>query len=278
MKAKILDINGKKVKDIELPKCFNVNIRDDIVSKVLETKKLKQPYAPNVAAGKQHSASGKIRHRRRKWRTSYGYGISRIPRKILSTKGSRFNWIGAEISSTRGGRRSHPPKILSMIKRKKINKKEEKLALCSALTATTKPEIIKKKYSTLQNKEIKNIPIIIDIKDKVKTKQLTNVLRKILGENYSVTLKKKTIRAGRGKMRGRRYKKSAGLLFVVGKNEKIKTKIFDIIPANKVSVVDLAKGGIGRLTVYTPQAIKELEERTADKKNKSENKEGKTIK
>jgi len=93
------------------------------LQKFWKQKKSQQPYAPSPVAGKQHSASGKIRHRRHVWKSHYGQGISRIPRKSVSRRGDRFNWIGAEISSTRGGRRAHPPKILSMINTKKITKK-----------------------------------------------------------------------------------------------------------------------------------------------------------
>ena len=112
MKAKVLDISGKKTKEIELPGVFSRKIRKDLIAKVLESKKSKQPYSPSPVAGKQHAASGKMVHRRHVWRSGYGRGQSRIPRKITSRRGTQFNLIGAEVSSTRGGRRAHPPKIL----------------------------------------------------------------------------------------------------------------------------------------------------------------------
>ena len=122
--VKILDIEGKEKKKIEIPNFFTQKIRKDIISKILEAKKRKQPYAPSPVAGKQHSASGLIIHRRHVWKSGYGKGISRVPRKVMSKKGSQFNWVGAEVSAMRGGRRAHPPKILSMINTNKINKKE----------------------------------------------------------------------------------------------------------------------------------------------------------
>lgn len=63
-KANVLDIEGKKIKEINLPDCFSGKIREDIVSMVLEAKKNKQPYSPSLVAGNQYSASGKIKHRR----------------------------------------------------------------------------------------------------------------------------------------------------------------------------------------------------------------------
>ncbi len=263
MKASILNINGKKTKEINLPKCFSQEIRKDIIAKVLEAKKSKQPYAPSLVAGKQHSASGKIVHRRHVWKSSYGRGMSRVPRKIMLRRGSQFNWVGAEVSSTVGGRRAHPPKIFSMINNKKINKKELKIALISAISATANEREVVNRYERLSNKKVGNLPLIVESKlTSLKAKELILSLKKILGEKlFELALKKKTVRAGKGKLRGRKYKSNAGLLFVIGEKEKLKTNAFEIKNVNNLGVTDLAKGGAGRLTLYTEQAIKELGEK-----------------
>src|SRR5512133_516810 len=133
MKAKLLDITGKEKSTIELPKEFSVVIRDDLVAKVLDAKRRQQPYSPSPVAGKQHSAKGLIVHRRHVWRSGYGRGQSRVPRKIFSGRGSQFNWEAAETPNSRGGMRAHPPKIEHFLKELKINKKEFKLAFASAL-------------------------------------------------------------------------------------------------------------------------------------------------
>lgn len=260
MKANILNIEGKKLREINLPKCFSADIREDIVAKVLEAKKRQQPYAPSLVGGKQHSASGIIRHRRHVWKTHYGHGISRIPRKIISRRGNRFNWIGAEISSTVGGRRAHPPKVLSMMGVKRVNKKELKIALYSALSATANKNKILKRYQTLEKLD-KDVPLIILSIDKIKIKELLTKIKKLLGNDlYNLAIKKKSVRSGRGKSRGRKYKSNAGLLIVIGKNEKLKTNAFEVVNVKNLGVNDLAKGGLGRLTLYTEQAIKDLEE------------------
>lgn len=264
MKGYVLDINGKKLRTIDLHSCFSKKIREDIIAKVLEVKKNKQPYAPSLVAGKQHSASGKIRHRRHVWKSGYGKGISRIPRKIMSRRGSQFNWIGAEVASTVGGRRAHPPKILSMINTKKINKKEMDLAFKSALNATANEKEVSKRYTRLKDKRINNLPLIVESKlISLKTKQLISSLKKILGEQlFDLALKKKSMRAGKGKLRGRKYKTRDGLLLVIGKDEKLKTNSFYVVNVKNLGVTDLAKGGPGRLTLYTEQAIKNLGERS----------------
>ncbi|MEK6906398.1 MAG: 50S ribosomal protein L4 [Nanoarchaeota archaeon] len=264
MKANVLDINGKKTKTIELPSCFSQPVREDIVSRVLETKKTKQPYSPSLVAGKQHSASGILIHRRHVWKSSRGKGISRIPRKIFSRRGSQFNWEGAEISSARGGRRAHPPKILSMLNKKRVNKKELCIALMSAISATAQNKKILERYSRIKSKEIVEFPIIVEQEVmSLKTKELISSLRKILGENvFELALKKKEIRSGKGKLRGRKYKTNSGLIFVTGKKEELKAGNFERKTSENLSVSDIAdEGGVGRLTIYTEQAVKELGEK-----------------
>lgn len=262
MKTKILDINGKEKGSIELPKFFSEIVREDIIAKVVEAQKIKQPYAPSPTAG-QFSASGKIQHTRKVWKTMQGKGISRIPRKIMSKRGSQFNWVGAEIPNTKGGRRAHPPKIASMLNRSRINKKELAIALRAALSATANEKIITERYSRLDGKKISGLPFIVESKmTTLKTKDLLSSLKNILGENlFEVAIKRREVRSGVGKLRGRRYKKNAGLLLVIGEKENVKTNTIDVKKAKELNVTDLANGGAGRLTIYTEEAIKNLGER-----------------
>jgi len=256
MKAKLLDIHGKEKAKIDLPKCFSVKPREDIVAKVLEIKKTKQPYGNSPNAGAR-SASGNIVHRRHVWKSQYGRGMSRVPRKSMSRRGTQFNWVGAVSPNTRGGRRAHPPKASSMINTLKVNKKEMQLAMYSALSATTNPQFILKKYSTIKKFD-KEIPFIVEEKiTSLKVKELIKALESILGkELMKLAIRKKTQRAGKGKMRGRKYKSNAGLLLVQGPKEKLKSNVIEIVNANELGITDLARGGMGRLTVYTENAIK----------------------
>ncbi len=243
MKAKILDKEGKARKEIKLPVCFSGKIRPDIAQKVYEANK-------------------KI-----KWKTAAGRGISRVPRKVFWRRGSQFYWAGATLASVRGGRRAHPPKLEHFLKKIKVNKKEFRAALVSALSATSKPEYLKRRYETLVG-EIKELPLVIDEKIlKLKTKEFFSLLKKILKENYKLAEKKKKIRAGKGKMRGRKYKKTAGLLLVIGKNEKAKFSGIDIRKISELSIADLYP--LGRLVIYTEQAIQDLS-KLFEKKEKEE--------
>ncbi|MFB6246761.1 MAG: 50S ribosomal protein L4 [Candidatus Pacearchaeota archaeon] len=262
MKAKVLDKQGNEKQKVDLPEAFSKRIREDIVAKVIEAKRQEQPYAPSPVAGRQHVAKGKLRHRKDVWRAQPGRGISRVPRKILSQRGSQFNWEAAEIPHARGGIRAHPPKVASMLKKKKVNKKEVKTALESAISATADKKTISKKYARLEEGQIKEVPFVVDSEiQNLKAKDMLESLKKVLGEGiFEVAIQKKSVRSGKGKRRGRKYKSNAGLLMVTGKDEKLKTTAFDVVPVNELKINDLAKEGPGRLTVYTEQAIKELNE------------------
>ena len=273
-KVEILDINGKKTKTLELPSAFFKSVREDLIARVIEAKKIRQPYSPYLMAGRQHSASGRIVHRRHVWRSGYGRGRSRVPRKTMSRSGSQFNWIAAEIPFAVGGRRAHPPKILSMQNKARINKKEMKFAFESALSATANERIMERRYERIRGEKISGLPFIVENKlTSLKTKEFLSSLKKILGEKlFDIAIKTKNIRSGKGKKRGRKYKSTAGALILLGKGEKIKSQIVDFKTVDNVSVADLAKGGAGRLVIYTEKAINVLKEKLEGKKFEENNK------
>jgi large subunit ribosomal protein L4e len=257
MKTQLLSVDGKKQKEISLPKVFSTKIRDDILKKTFETEKTWQPYSNSPMAGKKHSASGTISHKRHDWKGHYGRGMSRIPRKTMWRRGTQFYWIGAEISSTRGGRRAHGPKNYIPVKR--INKKEYKIALNSAIASTADKSKITERYSRI--KDFDNaLPLVVDSKfSELKTSELVKNVDKILKELKVVAKREKSVRAGKGKLRNRKYKTSQGVLIVTGNDEELKTNIFDQLKVNELTVSDLYPAG--RVTIYTEKAINDLEER-----------------
>lgn len=272
MKTKLLDINGKEKKIIDLPKAFSKKIRGDIVSKVIEIKRTEQPFSPSPVAGKQHSASGIIVHRRHVWKSGYGRGMSRVPRKIMTRRGTQFHWVGAEVSNTVGGRRPHSPKVEARINTKKANKKEFRIAFESALSATANGKEISKRYKRLNEKDIKDIPFVVDSKiSSLKTKEIISSVKKILGTDlFEVALKSKKVRSGRGKRRGRKYKSNAGLLIVIGNEEKLKINAFEVVKVKDLSIANLANGGLGRLTLYTEESIEDIKKLLNKKEKKDE--------
>lgn len=252
VKANLYTAKGEKKSQIELPALFDTPVREDIIHKFFESDKLgnRQPYASYEEAGKRHVASGKLFHRRKKWRTAYGKGQSRVPRKQMWRRGSQFYWIGAEVSSARGGRMPHPPKGLLMYR--KINNKEKTLAFNSALSATLNNALIAKRYSTLDIKSVQ--PSVIESLPK-KTKELIAALSAIF-PGVDHVLKEKKMRSGKGKMRGRKYKSTAGLLIVTSSKEPAKFSGLDVKSVDEVGITDLYP--LGRLTLYTQEAVNEL--------------------
>lgn len=256
MKTKLFDKTGKEKGSIDLPKNFSVRIREDILSKVFETQKgiYTQAYGAKEGAGAQYSASGIIKKRRHDWKASYGKGISRIPRKVMSRHGASFNWIGATVSNTRGGRRPHAPRS-GKNPFKKINKKELLIAFNSALAGTVNPNFLEKKYG----RKIKSGFVFDDKILGVKTKDFITTMKTLFGDAFNSVLKHKSVRAGIGGMRGRKYKSNAGLLFVLGNEEKMKRTGIEIVNVKDLTIKDLSPNGEpGRLVCYTEKAISEI--------------------
>jgi large subunit ribosomal protein L4e len=255
MKAALYSLNAEKKKEIELPKIFNTKIREDMAAKLFEAERflLMQPYSPDPRAGRKHSAAGTISHKRHDWKGHYGRGISRVPRKTMSRRGTQFVWIGAEVSSTRGGRRAHPPHLYKKLRR--INKKEIEKAMHSALAATANPLYIQKRYSSLDKIDTK-LPMVIQLPEKTKTKDMLKLIKSLLKENTKLAIKNKTIRPGKGKQRGRKYKSNAGLLLITSKDEDIKIKGIDVRTPLELTITDLYP--LGRLTIFTEKSLEEL--------------------
>lgn len=267
-KLQVFDSSGKKAKEITT-NIFDSYIREDIVQKIAETEKEKQPYAPYLWAGMETSASGNVKHNRHVWKSDRGKGVSRYPKKRMSDKGERFVWVAAVVPGVRKGRRAHPPKIIRTDT--KINQKERIMGLNSALAMIASPELVQKKYSSLNNSKISiKLPLVFDSEiTKIKSKDFFKVLKQTLGQElFSVALQKKEIRAGLGKKRNRRYKSNAGLLLVIGNKEERKISGIEVIKAQELRIIDLALNG-ARLTAFTEQAVKDLENKLNPTKSKN---------
>jgi len=261
MKAQVYDTKGSKVKEISLPSVFSEEIRPDLIKRavlVLQANK-RQKYGATPRAGLEVSA--KLSKRRRDYRGVYGQGRSRIPRKVMIRRGTQFVYTGALVSGAIGGRRAHPPKSEKNFDQK-LNKKENKKAIRSAIAATADK-------ASLENKGFKtvsNTPIIIDkLETLSKTKDIVNLLNKLGLEKELERASTKTIRSGKGTLRGRKYKKSKGPLVVVSKKEKIVDACkniagFDVTTTKSLNAELLAPGAEpGRLTVWSLDSISELD-------------------
>ncbi|MBW2977048.1 50S ribosomal protein L4 [Candidatus Woesearchaeota archaeon] len=261
MKLAIFDTLKNRVGEVNLPIQFNEPLRADLIKRAvlaLRSNK-KQPYGSMKEAGKR--ASSTLSKRRRKYRGSYGLGISRTPRKVLSRRGTRMHWVGAFAPNTVGGRRAHPPKAEKKVV-KKINKKERKKAMRIGISASVSSDLARKRGHEVPE----NYPFAIDKKfeELSRTKDVVRIL-KVLGlEKELERVRDKKFRAGKGKLRGRRYKTKKGPLIVVSKKCTVIKASKNIPGVETVEVKDinlelLAPGeSPGRLTLWTASAIETL--------------------
>jgi len=247
-KVNLYTLDGTVKEKIELPKIFETPYRPDIIKKSFEVihSNQRQPYGSDPLAGTRHAVAS----------VGKGRGMSRVPRL---TQGQSAALAPNVVS----GRRAHPPKVERNWK-EKMNKKEGTLARNSALAATATKEIVTNRGHQFDEKI--TLPIVIDDDfEKIKkTKEVIEVLEKIGIYSDILRSEKGThIRAGKGKMRGRRYRVPKSLLIVSVKEgiEKSSKNLsgVDITKPQELNIELLAPGGIaGRLTVFTKSALTQL--------------------
>ncbi len=260
MKAKIYSIKGDEIKEVVLPNQFTEPVREDIIRRAFlaQMSNSFQPHATYERAGKRNSAY--VSKKRKSYKTSYGHNLSRAPKKVMSRRGIQFNWVGAFAPFARGGRMAHPPKIGKIIV-ERINDKERKKAIRSAISATRDYNTVSHKHSIEGLK--RSLPIILESSAEklAKTKQVIELAAKLGLNEELARLSVRKVRNGRGKMRGRKYNNKIGPLFVVSKSCALSKAVrnipgADIINVKNLNVCALAPGSIpGRLVIFTEDSL-----------------------
>src|SRR5258706_4906341 len=166
----------------------------------------------------------------------------------------------------RGGRMFAPTKTW----RKwhvKVNQNQRRFAIVSALAASALPSLVLARGHRIE--QIKEVPLVVssEIESFVKTREAVTFLRAI--NAYSDVIKvsnSRKLRAGKGKMRGRRYRQRRGPLIVYGEDRGI-VKAFRNLPGVEVAnvtalnLLQLAPGGhLGRFIIWTESAFALLDE------------------
>jgi large subunit ribosomal protein L4e len=249
--AKVFDLKGKEVKQVNLPHIFNTPTRPDVIKRAVVTLQSHryQPQGRDPMAGKRNTAVS--RHA--------GLGIARVPR--LRERGQR----AAFAPGTVGGRSAHPPVAEKKI-RKKLPKKEMRLALRSAIAATGSKETVALRGHMVD--DVPDFPLVVvdELQTLKRTKDVEEALINlgVWSDIYRVKDSRK-IRAGKGKMRGRKMKQAIGPLLVISKNEGVAEAARNL-PGTEVASVEnlnaelLAPGTHpGRLTIWTDSAFEKLE-------------------
>ncbi|MEM7818415.1 MAG: 50S ribosomal protein L4, partial [Candidatus Aenigmatarchaeota archaeon] len=172
-------------------------------------------------------------------------------------------------ANVRKGKRAHTPKA-EKIWKQKINKKEKNIAIISAAIATLIKDFVINRGHKID--EIKNFPIVLaseEIEKIKKAKDFKSFLIKVGLEEELERIKERKIRAGKGKVRGRKYKKKRGILLVVENVEKakrlrklLKNLNIEVAALSELNSEILAPGAkIGRLTIWEENALKNFEKK-----------------
>jgi len=248
----LYDLEGNKAGELKLPSLFSTPVRKDLIRRVYIssiTKRL-QPKGRDPMAGRRTPAA------------SFGInlGLARVPRVGGSGE-------AALAPNTVGGRLAFPPTPQKKLV-ENVNRKEVRLAILSALGATGVPQIVKARGHRFSGEVL---PLVIkeDFEKLSNTAEAVEVLGKLgLSDDLRRAKDGIKIRAGKGKMRGRRYLTPKSVLIVVSDPEAQVRKALsnvpgvDVVGAELLSVRHLAPGGQpGRLTVFTESALKKLESR-----------------
>ena len=230
----VYGLDGKPVKAVDLPAVFRSDVREDLIRRAVTAFQAnrRQPYAPTHGAGTRHSV---------RW-SGKGQGVSRVPR-------IRGTMIGAQAPGTVGGRKAHPPRI-EKVWSQKINEKERRLARNAALAALSDSARVASRGHRF--KDGISLPVVIE--DGIES----------LEPQGSATKAGRHIRAGRGKMRGRRYRVPKSLLLVVKDPSRVRRSFgnlpgVEVVAPSGLNAEILAPGGHpGRLVLFSEGALESL--------------------
>lgn len=248
MKATVRDIDGTAGREIDLPEAFETPFRPDVIGRAVRAAQANrsQDYGADEYAGMRTPAES----------LGSGRGMAHVPRE---------NNVARRVPQTVGGRRAHPPKAESD-RGEKINAKERQLAVRSALAATTEAELVAERGHQFDGEL--ELPLVVEdeFEELVKTQDVVSMLESLgVYEDIERAEDGKSVRAGRGTTRGRKYKRPKSILFVTSEEPSRAARNLagcDVATGSEVNAEDLAPGThAGRLTIFTESALEEVSER-----------------
>lgn len=261
MKSKVFSLEGTAVSEIELPDVFSTPFRPDVITRavIAGQKNRMQPYGVNIDSG--HRTSAKYMGTRKGYGHSYSYGQSRIPRLMIN-KGGRRVGKAKIVPQAVGGRRAHPPKI-ETVRGERLNRKEARLAVASAIGATSSKELVAARGHKVE--KVQTFPLIVDsvFEKLAKVKEVKKTFDK-LGLLEDVERVEKRKRAGKGGTRGRPFRRGKSVLIVVSGKVPVSKAARNLAGVEVVAVKNLnaeylAPGTkAGRLTLWTKAAVEGL--------------------
>lgn len=259
MKTEIYNIEGKAEKSVELPQCFSEPVRPDLIKRAVlsEESRTYQPKGAFPRAGLQTSAV--YDGRKDDFGSLKNRGQAKLPREV-GAKGQHGKV--KRIPSAVKGRRAHPPKAAKILV-EEMNEKEYRKALRTAIAATTRVELAKRRGHVF---DAKKLPLVIDNSFEAlkKTKEVLSVFSKIGIEKDVWKAKENTkTLSGVGKTRSKSRYVPKSVLVVVKDGSVLRAARnlpgVDAVKASELKARDLAPGTHpGRLTLFSLNALDEL--------------------
>ncbi len=253
--VKTYSLKGKSKDKVDLPSQFDTPYRPDLIKRAVLSlqSKQRQPHGVDELAGKRNTAQS--------WQT--GHGRSRMPR-IKGSGTPAANKAGFA-PGTVGGRVAHPPEARKVFL-ERINKRENRLAIRSAIAASASLDRVSERGHRVES--VPQLPLIVD--DGLETVSTTKELKEImvslgLEADLERARNGRSIRAGKGKMRGRKMKIPKAFLIVIGEDRGVSLAArnlpgVDVVEVHGLNAELLAPGThAGRLVLWTTSAIDRLE-------------------
>jgi len=246
MQATIYNLDGEADGEVELPDVFETPVRSDLIAKAVRAAQAnrKQDYGADEYAGLRTPAES----------MGSGRGQAHVPQQDGRAR---------RVPQAVKGRAAHPPKA-EKDRSLDINDKERQLAVRSALAATTDAELVAERGHEFDAEEV---PVVVsdDFEDLVKTQEVLGLLEALDLDADIERADETKIKAGKGSMRGRKYRRPSSVLFVTSEEPSKAARNLagvDVATAREVNAEDLAPGATpGRLTVFTESAVEEVGER-----------------
>ena len=248
-KVSVYTKDGKTSGNVEVPAVFQTAFRPDLIRKAVNAAQAnrRQRYGAMPVAGERPSVE---------W-PGKGKGMARTPRKKQAS-GAAF------VPNAFKGRRAHPPESRHFWN-EKMNTKERRLAIASAIAATADGKAVKARGHKVADSVAFPIIVADDIAAVAATSDMAEAFGKLgLGADLERAKLGVHVRAGMGKLRGRRYRTPTSVLLVTADGKApaaFNLAGVEVVAARNLSAEHLAPGGdAGRLTVYTQGALAQIKE------------------
>jgi len=261
---------AEKTSTVPMPQALLSPLRPDLVRYIHTnvSKNKRQPISVGAKVGYETAAES--------WGT--GRAVARVPR--APGGGTHRSGQGAFGNMCRGGGMFSPTKTWRRWHRR-VNVTQKRHAVVSALAASALPPLVMARGHRIG--QVSELPLVVSdgLESQTKTKQAVETLKKLgLAEELQRIIDSKKVRAGKGKMRNRRYTMRRGPLVVYSEDNGI-VRAMRNIPGvetacvTRLNLLKVAPGGtLGRLVIWTEGAFKKLGEMYGTLKSGAPQKKG----